>query len=243
MVNNIMLFFRAVNRALLFFIFLSIAGCGFLSKIKNLGQYPEFSSIRINHNQPDSTAETQQEQEQEEYISKNNSLWTPGSKSFLHIHKTWKTGDILKVKVIIQDKASLNNTTNENRKGKDQSAIVNIVGKSRLNPLFDINSDSGYTGSGRINRKEEINIEVAAIVQQVLPNGNLVILGSQEVRVNYELREVKVAGIVRPVDISFDNSIKSDQIAEARISYGGRGNLSEAQQKKLGRQILDLLPF
>jgi flagellar L-ring protein precursor FlgH len=99
-------------------------------------------------------------------------------------------------------------------------------------------------GQGNIDRQEQIQVSVAAVVTRVLPNGNLVISGSQEVRVNYELRQLTVAGIVRPSDVSRANTVSYDHIAEARISYGGRGRLSEVQQPSWGQQLTDWLkPF
>ena len=101
-------------------------------------------------------------------------------------------------------------------------------------------STSSTQGQGNIDRQEQIQVSVAAVVTEVLPNGNLVISGSQEVRVNYELRQLTVAGIVRPTDISRANTVSYDRVAEARISYGGRGRLSEVQQPSWGQQLWDI---
>jgi flagellar L-ring protein precursor FlgH len=107
-----------------------------------------------------------------------------------------------------------------------------------------INNKSETKGKGEINRRESIELLVAAVVTEIMPNGNLVISGSQEVRVNYEIRVLQVSGIVRPRDISADSSVSYEKIAEARIAYGGRGRLNEVQQPGWGQQLVDkIYPF
>lgn len=231
-------------RLLLLFVLLS--GCSTLNKIKRLGEHPEFNSITI-----PSVDETLKDQElikkedkiQREHVRRTNSLWQPGTKTFLDNNSTWRAGDIIKVVVLIKDSAKLNNKTKEARNSSNNiEAIPEFLNqaKSLLSPF---GNKADHVGQGDISRKEDIRVDVAAIVHQVLPNGNLFIQGHQEVRVNYELREIKIAGIIRQKDISVDNSITSDKVAEARISYGGRGIISDVQQKKIGNQILDILPF
>ena len=110
--------------------------------------------------------------------------------------------------------------------------------------MIDFTSNSTYTGDGSIAREETINFKLATVVTQVLPNGNLAIAGQQEIRVNNELREVMVTGVIRPEDILSTNTIDWDKIAEARITYGGRGTLSDVQQPRYGQQIFDIIfPF
>jgi hypothetical protein len=128
--------------------------------------------------------------------------------------------------------------------GKEKAIAANLPTTANLDSLVKTNSSRNHSGSGNISRKENIKTEIAAVVAKVLPNGNLVIQGHQEVRVNYELREIKVAGIIRPKDITSDNSIRTNQMAEARISYGGRGVVSDVQQPRAGAQVIDILsPF
>ncbi len=161
-------------------------------------------------------------------------------------------GDIVTVIIAINDKATLGNSTGRSQTTKDGVTIDygfnNGSASSSSNQpakiLGDLSSTSGTQGQGNIDRSEQIQVSVAAVVTRVLPNGNLVISGSQEVRVNYELRQLTVAGIVHPSDISLNNTIAYDHIAEARISYGGRGRVNDFQQPSWGQQIYDTVrPF
>jgi flagellar L-ring protein FlgH len=181
-----------------------------------------------------------------------NSLWRNGSRAFFKDQRAHQIGDILTVQVKITDKATLENETQRSRKNSEDSGIDNFFGKSKIpimnaavpTRIFTGDSTSSSDGKGSVDRKEELSTNVAAVVTQVLPNGNLVVEGKQEVRVNYEIRELIVAGIVRPEDIQSDNTIDSTKIAEARIAYGGRGQISDVQQPRYGQQWLDvLLPF
>lgn len=160
-----------------------------------------------------------------------------------------KVGDIVTVIISINDKATFGNSTD---RSKTANSNLNVdwgfsTGSSSSQPstlTAGVTSTSTTQGQGNIDREEQIQVSVAAVVTEVLPNGNLIISGSQEVRVNYELRQLTVAGIVRPSDISRNNTIAYDRIAEARISYGGRGRLSEVQQPSWGQEIYDFVkPF
>lgn len=177
------------------------------------------------------------------------SLFRAGAGAFLGDQRAGRVGDILTIRINIADKAEVGNTTSRTRSGSENAGIASLLGLQKLLPgdpskLASANSNSQSNGGGNISRSETINMTMSAIVTNVLPNGNLMVRGKQEVRVNYELRELVVTGIVRPQDIARDNSIRHSQIAEARISYGGRGQLSEAQQARWGQQIYDaLFPF
>jgi flagellar L-ring protein FlgH len=181
-----------------------------------------------------------------------NSLWRTGSRAFFKDQRAHQIGDILTVKVKITDRASLENETARSRKNLEDSGIDTFFGKPKVpimntpvpTRIFTGDSVSSSDGKGSVDRKEELSTNVAGVVTQVLPNGNLVIEGKQEVRVNFEIRELIVAGIVRPEDIESDNTIDSSKIAEARIAYGGRGQITDVQQPRYGQQWLDvLLPF
>ncbi len=181
-----------------------------------------------------------------------NSLWRNGSRAFFKDQRANQIGDILTVKVNFSDKANIANETMRARVNKEDSGVDNFFGKQKLpilnsalpTRIFTGDSSSLSNGSGAVQRQEALTTNVAGVVTQVLPNGNLVIEGRQEVRVNFEVRELIVAGIVRPEDIESDNTIDSAKIAQARISYGGRGQLTDVQQPRYGQQVLDvLLPF
>ncbi|HEX2539144.1 MAG TPA: flagellar basal body L-ring protein FlgH, partial [Pseudolabrys sp.] len=181
-----------------------------------------------------------------------NSLWRNGSRAFFKDQRAHQIGDLLTVQVNITDKAIIANETQRSRDTKEDSGIDNFFGKSKVPVLnsavptriFTSDSTTSLDGKGSVNRSEALQTNVAAVVTQVLPNGNLVVEGRQEIRVNFEIRELIVAGIVRPEDIQSDNTIDSTKIAQARIAYGGRGQITDVQQPRYGSQVLDvILPF
>jgi flagellar L-ring protein precursor FlgH len=182
-----------------------------------------------------------------------NSLWRNGSRAFFKDQRAQQVGDILTVMVKITDNAKYENNTLRSRSNKEDSGVTDFIGKKLLKDpatsilpgrILTADSTASSEGKGSVDRKEEMQTSVAAVVTQVLPNGNLVIEGKQEVRVNFEVRELIVAGIVRPEDIQSDNTIESTKIAEARIAYGGRGQISDVQQPRYGQQLMDVvLPF
>ncbi|MGA2058210.1 MAG: flagellar basal body L-ring protein FlgH, partial [Bradyrhizobium sp.] len=189
-----------------------------------------------------------------ETVSYNpNSLWRNGSRSFFKDQRAHQIGDLLTVTVNITDQANFANETQRSRTTTEDSGITAFLGSSLFGQraqsvlpgrLLTADSTMGTDGKGTITRQETLQTNVAAIVTQVLPNGNLVVEGKQEIRVNYEKRELIVAGIVRPEDIQSDNTIDSSKIAQARIAYGGHGEISDIQQPRYGSQVMDvLLPF
>jgi flagellar L-ring protein precursor FlgH len=183
------------------------------------------------------------------------SLWQSGARAFFKDQRASKVGDIMTVVINIDESAKLKNTTTRTRDSGETAGLPHIFGLESAvggimpdafdpNKLIDMSSTSKSTGTGNVDRQEKIELQVAAIIVDQLPNGNFVIAGRQEVRVNYELRELTVQGIVRPEDVSPANSINYKQIAEARISYGGRGQITDVQQPRYGQQVLDMvLPF
>ena len=230
-------------------------GCSSLDRIKDIGQAPAlaptenpadlFGGREVALPMPTSYTDT----------GNNNSLWRQGSRAFFKDQRARRTGDIVTVVIDIDDRARLNNTTERLRNngetaelpalgGFEQRLVDILPDGANASQLVDLSSGSNTRGEGSVDRREDVNLTIAAIVTQVLPNGNLVIAGKQEVRVNYELRELTVTGIIRPEDISNANLIRHEQIAEARVSYGGRGQLSDVQQARYGQQLYDILfPF
>lgn len=180
------------------------------------------------------------------------SLWSGNQHSLLGDRRAQKTGDILTVVIEIDDEAEFSNSSERGRSGSDSMSVETYLGvldnpafqDTGINPNVSTSSSSASAGDGSIRRNEKLTLRVAATVVGQLPNGVLQIQGSQEVRVNYELRELLVTGYVRPEDISRQNEIDYDKIASARISYGGRGQISDMQQPRIGQQVTDIiLPF
>ncbi|WP_436637304.1 flagellar basal body L-ring protein FlgH [Microbaculum sp. FT89] len=187
-------------------------------------------------------------------VFSSNSLWRSGARAFFKDQRAKGVGDILTVEVIFSDKAIFDNKTERSRIASGGRDISGAAGNAFLDlipddyktgsAVIDLNGDTATTGEGSVNRKEELRTNLAAVVTQVLPNGNMVIEGRQEVRVNFEMRELIVAGVIRPEDITANNTVDSTKIAEARISYGGRGQITDVQQPPYGQQFLDIiLPF
>ncbi|HEX3575624.1 MAG TPA: flagellar basal body L-ring protein FlgH [Rhodopila sp.] len=184
-----------------------------------------------------------------------DSLWRPGAHAFFTDPRAAQVGDVVTVVVNMADSAVLNNGTTATRTGSQvvgapdlmgaQSAISHMLPSGAdLTKLVSTNTAGSHVGVGNITRNEAVTLRVAAVVTQVLPNGNLALVGSQEFRVNSELRVLVVSGIIRPQDINADNTVLHDRMAEARISYGGRGELTDVQTARWGQQILDIAsPF
>jgi flagellar L-ring protein FlgH len=184
-----------------------------------------------------------------------SSLWTAGRSSLFGDRRAAARGDILTVAIEIDDSAQISNTSGRSRKSSEDMGLPSMFGiPQRLDrhlpdgasmaDAASASSASTYTGSGNVSRKEKLTLRVAATVVEELPNGVLRIEGQQEVRVNFELRELIVTGYVRPVDISRQNEITYDKIAGARIAYGGRGQITDVQQPRIGQQVADIvLPF
>jgi flagellar L-ring protein precursor FlgH len=179
-----------------------------------------------------------------------NSLWRQGARAFFIDQRASRIGDILTVQIDIDDSAKTTNATTTSRDASIAAGVPHFFGlESSLGKIlpggFDpanaiaTNSKTTNAGAGSVNRQEKISLTIAAVVSAVLPNGNLVIQGTQEVRTNTDIRQLTVAGIVRPEDISSSNTIKHTQIAEARISYGGRGDISRVQKTPAGQALVE----
>jgi flagellar L-ring protein precursor FlgH len=232
----------------------SIAGgCSGIDRLSQIGEQPKLSSIENPTTQP-GYKPVQMPMPKPEAVSYNaNSLWRNGSRSFFKDQRAHQIGDLLTVTVNITDQANFANETQRSRTTTEDSGITAFLGSSLLGQkaqsvlpgrFLTADSNMGTDGKGTIVRQETLQTNIAAVVTQLLPNGNLVVEGKQEIRVNYEKRELIVAGIVRPEDIQSDNTIDSSKIAQARIAYGGHGEISDIQQPRYGSQVMDvLLPF
>lgn len=237
-----------------------LAGCGSVGRLKAIGKPPKIEAAET----PVAPTVTPSLGDRAQYgrdpatmtePGGSASLFRTGAGAFFHDQRASQVGDILTVRISIADSATLDNKSSRARSGNDSVGLPNFLGlentlkkvlPSGANPtsLIDTKNASGSTGTGNTSRSEQINTVVAATVVGVLPNGNLVIRGHQEVRVNFELRQLLVSGIVRPQDIARDNSVLSSQIADARISYGGRGQITDVQQPRWGQQVIEAVsPF
>ncbi len=228
---------------------LSVSGCGALDRIGRIGKAPDLSPMQEPKSPPEDRAFQRvgiPMPEKPSDPAAHNSLWQPGARHFFKDPRATRVGDILTVDIDIQDSAKVDNTTTRSRTNNDTAQIPAFpFGLSKAaGDLANLGSSTTNGGSGKVDRSEAITLTIAAIVTNVLPNGNLVIRGHQEVRVNYEVRDLTIQGIVRPEDITSDNRVPHNKIAEARISYGGRGQITDLQQAPYGQQLYEILmPF
>jgi flagellar L-ring protein precursor FlgH len=236
---------------------LALSACsGTIDKIARTGKQPPLSKVENPQTKPDYKPLSWPLPDPEATSTRTaNSLWQPGSRAFFRDQRAARVGDILRINIAINDQAQLDNKTNRGRNSTENVAAPTLFGYEKklkyLSPgsptpgnMFDLTSDTSTTSDGKIDRKEKITTQIAALVTQVLPNGNLVIEGSQEILVNYEIREVAINGVIRPQDINSDNTIESNQVAQARITYSGRGQISDVQQPRWGQQMIEVLsPF
>jgi flagellar L-ring protein precursor FlgH len=246
-------FKRLVSAASLLAILSVAGGCSSIDRLSQIGEQPKLAAIENPTSQP-GYKPVQMPMPKPETASYNaNSLWRNGSRAFFKDQRAARIGDLLTVTVNITDKANIANETQRSRTNKEDSGITDFAGSKALTGtaakilpgrILTADSTASSDGKGSVNRQEALQTNVAAVVTQVLPNGNLVVEGKQEIRVNFEIRELIVAGIVRPEDIQSDNTIDSSKIAQARIAYGGRGQITDIQQPRYGQQVMDvLLPF
>lgn len=226
---------------------LSLVACGTADRLKNIGKAPELSNIDNPQTMTGYKPVTMPMPEPQPASYSPNSLWRTGSRAFFKDQRAARIGDILTVTVKIEDKAKLENESTRSRSNTETSNLTNFWGlettMKTADPaaLVNAGSTTSNDGKGTVDRKETLVTSVAAVVTQILPNGNMVIEGKQEVRVNFELRELVVAGVVRPEDIDSSNTIDSTKIAFARIGYGGRGQITDVQQPRWGQQIYDAI--
>ena len=233
----------------------SITGCNVLTRLSEVGDGPQLTTIvnpvaRTDYRPVSLPMPTPQVAEDNPH-----SLWRAGAKAFFKDHRAKEIGDIVTVKLNLSDSAKLENKTERDRDDSEDTNVTTLLGLeaefSKVLPeaidptsIISFNNVHSTKGDGEIDRSETISLTFAAVVTQILPNGSLVIVGRQEIRVNSELRELMVTGVVRPSDIDSDNTISHEKIAEMRVAYGGSGTLSQLQQPRWGTQIWDIIfPF
>lgn len=234
---------------------LALSGCNAMTRLSEVGGTPQLTQTQNPIRRPEYQPVSMPMPRPAEAPRYANSLWRPGARAFLKDQRADEVGDIVTVVIAIEDSAKLSNKTTRKRDNLEDAQLPAFGGletklakilPDAVNPLslVDFSSSTENSGEGEIDRDEEINLKVAAVVTQTLPNGNLVVMGRQEVRVNFEVRELLVTGVIRPEDIGSDNAVSYEKIAEARISYGGRGHISDVQAPRYGQQLFDVVfPF
>ena len=232
----------------------SLSGCGTFSRLSEVGRPPAMTASSDPTQEATYRPISFPMPRPQSVPAEANSLWRMGSRAFFKDQRAAQVGDIVTVLVNITDNADLSNKSVQGRTGNQSMGIPSLFGLEaaipRLAPgvkpssLVSTTNTGNATGTGTIQRTETVTLRLAGVITQVLPNGNLAVAARQEVRVNSELRELLVSGVIRPQDIASDNTVRHDRLAEARISYGGRGQITDVQSPRYGQQLLDiLLPF
>jgi flagellar L-ring protein precursor FlgH len=223
----------------------SLSACSAVDRLENIGEAPKLAAV----GNPAGRQIVEAIPRPAPISHDNNSLWQAGAQSFFHDPRAMHIGDVITVNVSVADTAKMQNTTSRSRTNSENASMDNLLGLEKVLPgvgmdpssLVKMGSDNSNVGAGSIQRAESISMTLAALVAQVLPNGNLVIDGHQQVRVNNELRDMRLSGIVRREDITQNNTVDLSQIAEARVIYGGQGTMSDVQQPRYGSQLLDII--
>jgi len=232
---------------------LSLTACSSLERLSRVGETPEFSRIENPVDKRGYKPVTMPMPEPKIAVKQMNSLWSSDRQAFFEDQRAKDIGDILTVVIDMENEAEMESSSSRSRAAGENTGIAAIAGfenylDAKLLPdggdpanLADLSSNSSNNNSGSTESEDALELKMAAVISQILPNGNMVITGRQEVRVNYEKRILEVAGVIRPEDIMLDNSIPYEKIAEARIGYGGKGFISDVQQPRYGQQIFDIL--
>ena len=228
---------------------LLLAGCGSLTRISEIGRPPTMTPTSDPTRDESWRPVTMPMPAPEATPNEANSLWRSGSRAFFKDQRAAMVGDIVTVLVNMNDNANLKNVTSAARNSAETGGMPNFFGMEALLPknivdpakMLSVSSANNNTGNGQIQRNEAVTLKLAGVVTQVLPNGNLVVAARQEFRINHELRELQVTGVIRPQDIASNNTVQHDRMAEARIAYGGRGQLTEVQSARWGQQLMDIL--
>lgn len=233
-----------------------LSACGMTQeRLAQIGKEPQLSPIENPQENPNYKPVSLPMPDMTPRPSQPNSLWQSGRTAFFKDQRANQVGDILSVIIDIKDEADLENKTSRTRQNSEDASLPAALGlesylgkvlPDAVDPtsLIDATSATSNAGTGKIEREEEIKMKVAAMITQKLPNGNFVIMGRQEMRVNFEVRELMITGVIRPEDIATNNTISYEKIAEARIAYGGRGQITDFQQPRYGQQFFDVVfPF
>ena len=231
---------------------LLLVGCGSLTRLSEVGRPPSMTPTSDPTKDPSWRPVSMPMPKLEATPNEANALWRSGSRAFFKDQRAAQVGDIVTILVSMNDTANVKNATTTSRTSAETGSLAGFFGMESLLPktvtdpskILDLGSTNNNGGSGQIQRTDAVTIRLAGVVTQVLPNGNLVVAARQEFRVNHELRELQVTGVIRPQDIASNNTVNHDRMAEARIAYGGRGELNDVQHARWGQQLMDiLLPF
>lgn len=233
----------------------ALSACSAADRISKIGEAPDMTKIANPVTQEGYQPVSLPMPTPKNVTPQKNSLWAADRTTFFKDQRAKDIGDIITVMIEISDKAEIDNQSERTRESGESAGLNSLLGmETHLDQflpeavdntsLVDGEAGSNFKGAGSVDREEKIEVQLAALITQILPNGNMVLHGQQEVLVNFEKRILKIDGVIRPEDITVANTISYEKIAEARIAYGGEGQISDVQQPRYGQQLYDIVfPF
>ncbi len=194
----------------------------------------------------------------EEQAANPGSLYDDSGADFLFSdNRARRVGDIVLVSIVENATAKNKAETSTDKESTTEFGVSSFFGKNKVGigplsipgavgdtPLLGTSSTTKFDGTGETKRENQFTATIACRVIKVLPGGLLQVEGARETRVNDEVQYIVLSGLVRPMDVDADNTVKSTQLANARLAYYGEGSVADKQKPGWFVRLMDnVWPF